>query len=817
MASPQRKKSLLAKLTQTTMGSLTIASLLMLGIALKIQSDSANANLSIVEKNIRNRILEKGKVIVENQSMGLKGLIKDNAYADIKEVVTRTVLEDQDIVYGVVLDANLNALAIEHIPGGAHEKITQKTMVNNLGITKEIIASEINGQPTRNWAVGSDEVFEFVAHIFNEDKKDVGSIRYGLSKAPIERELQAARLAAEDSKTKSIIGLVGVAMIAIFVGFLNTHRQFTRITKRLGALSQAADDFSSGDNEVQVKVGSGDEIENLEKTFNKMVTTRAASYANLHKKNADLTSSHHALTMLNQVLQQRLDKQTAKLNEKNYDIKSLRQNMKAGFFTVLPGMVVDSQYSRSLEAILEHQAIAGRSVKDLLFKNTDLEANVEHEALVALAASLDQLKVNMEHSAHLFPRELQKTMPNGNKKVLEVDWNLISYDNLNCEKIMVTLHDVTELRALQKATNEQARKLEIIGQILAVPLEDFQLFMQTSHAFFERNRQLLEKSTSKEHEIIIEIVRNMYTVKSNAQNHGLSTFNDLVDESEASLVNLRDNPKAPWDPQMLLNRLEKVEVAIQEYEKIYQDQLSTLSSGNAEKRAIDEAMVKQLNQIAELAINGTKTSLHIGQKLHKITKQLTSIKLEDVLKTPIQSIEAVAEELAKPIPNVVMNSPSLLVPQTISPLLQNVFNHVFRNSMNHGLETIKERIESGKCVEGTIVVDTEETEKKLIFTIYDDGRGLNMDMLRIKAKDLGVSKKIENDIDLANIIFESGVSTALTVTDISGRGVGMNAVKSFIEQNDGSAQIHLMNAARNASFRPFKFVFEVPIENQKTA
>ena len=86
-------------------------------------------------------------------------------------------------------------------------------------------------------------------------------------------------------------------------------------------------------------------------------------------------------------------------------------------------------------------------------------------------------------NGHLLPKEFEKDSPSGGVKILEAEWNAISDNSGTTQKIMVTLRDVTELRQLQREMGEQKRQLEMVGQILAVRIDDFKTFILTALSF----------------------------------------------------------------------------------------------------------------------------------------------------------------------------------------------------------------------------------------------------------------------------------------------------------------------------------------------
>jgi len=119
--------------------------------------------------------------------------------------------------------------------------------------------------------------------------------------------------------------------------------------------------------------------------------------------------------------------------------------------------------------------------------------------------------------------------------------------------------------------------------------------------------------------------------------------------------------------------------------------------------------------------------------------------------------------------------------------------HIIRNSLDHGLETPEERINSGKDEVGFITISAEQANGQMIITIEDNGRGINCDKVAQKAFDNGLID--ENQLasmtpnDKAILVFGAGVSTADKITDISGRGVGMDVVKTNIQKLGGAIRL----------------------------
>ena len=125
--------------------------------------------------------------------------------------------------------------------------------------------------------------------------------------------------------------------------------------------------------------------------------------------------------------------------------------------------------------------------------------------------------------------------------------------------------------------------------------------------------------------------------------------------------------------------------------------------------------------------------------------------------------------------------------------LSEVFLHMIRNSIDHGIETPEERLAAGKNENGLLTIRCVRESGNMKVTITDDGKGINTEGIRKKIVDNGmVSKETAaalNEEELLNFIFQSGFSTAEKISNVSGRGVGMDAVRNNIERMKGSIAI----------------------------
>jgi two-component system chemotaxis sensor kinase CheA len=129
--------------------------------------------------------------------------------------------------------------------------------------------------------------------------------------------------------------------------------------------------------------------------------------------------------------------------------------------------------------------------------------------------------------------------------------------------------------------------------------------------------------------------------------------------------------------------------------------------------------------------------------------------------------------------------------KTVIERLADPLIHLIRNSADHGLETPEQRLAAGKPEAGQIVLAARQSGAEVVITITDDGRGVDRARVRAKAEENGLIQpgQVLSDSDLLQLIFAPGFSTAAAITNLSGRGVGMDVVKRTIEGLRGSIEL----------------------------
>jgi two-component system chemotaxis sensor kinase CheA len=163
-----------------------------------------------------------------------------------------------------------------------------------------------------------------------------------------------------------------------------------------------------------------------------------------------------------------------------------------------------------------------------------------------------------------------------------------------------------------------------------------------------------------------------------------------------------------------------------------------------------------------------------------------------------------AQELQKAVPAVECNDSGTIIAESWVRAIKDVLVQSFRNSLAHGIEEPAERIRMNKAPSGVLSVAAERHEDGIRVSLWDDGRGLPLDDLRSR---MGLADAPDDQV--AEALFSAGVSTSTTVSSVSGRGVGMDLVRSALEGLGGNVEIHFKGECRDGH-RPFALVVSLP-------
>ena len=480
-----------------------------------------------------------------------------------------------------------------------------------------------------------------------------------------------------------------------------------------------------------------------------------------------------------------------KVEEKTRDIRSTLDNIPQGVFRILgknDDLWIDDEYSAGLRDIMNVDDIAGKDPFEAVFNKWDLQsvelANIRQGLTIPLGDELFQFDVN----SHLLPEEA--TMGN---TILEVDFSPIAGENDTIEKILCVVKNVTHLRELQNQALKEAEGAMIIRELARIRS------YKKVHEFLNTSTEYLDEAVSKISDSEL-VFRNLHTIKGLAMTFDFKKLGTLAHESESLIQKLRNS-----DSDLNCDEVIQSIMLIKEQLDLYRDQLEALYGHDKSSVSVSKDDLRHLIKMVEKG-----ESIQVIEKITFMYEH----NLAKTLESEVASCRELASRLGKEAPEVVFKNDKFILNSNLRKTIKNCFVHLLRNSVDHGLETAEERKKQGKNSQGTITMSVKKENDQIFIAFQDDGRGLDLATLRHKFQER-FNRKEKNYEELMKLIFESGVSTAKEVSEISGRGVGMDAVKKFIELQGGKVSFGFGEEKNN--YIPFTLKIFLPFSQPPTA
>ena len=482
-------------------------------------------------------------------------------------------------------------------------------------------------------------------------------------------------------------------------------------------------------------------------------------------------------------MEKRLRAREARLAEVNREIEIMLNNLDQGVFTFnLDGSVNPQHSSRAQE----------------LFGVTDFENSTLQQIFGAADATIGVFRqwITMISKSRFLSdwQKYEKLNPfkeitidrTGKEQVLNVNFRpIVEGDEL--QRIMVLGNDITAQREAQEALARATRERDAaVGRILA--------FVQNDRSEVDAVLQETERYLGRADEIgsLEDLVgddgglaRHLHTLKGNAGSFGFTELGNIAEDMEDVIKAARARKRSARfdDWRHLCAELRT------EYEKITEFRAKLFSAGK-DRMSITRSEYDDL--LADVRSGKLRDPETIHQRLHLLDALPFGVYCEKYQRI----IELYRQNNRVRIADLDVRTPDQPIHSTLRAVFEGCVVHLIRNALAHGIESDRER-EAGNKGPGVVSIALEIADGTASVTISDNGRGIDPDLVsdRAIARNLVTESEVRSmsEQDRRDLVFHHGFSTKSDATEISGRGVGLDAVKTYIERLNGrvSLESHL--------------------------
>jgi len=475
-------------------------------------------------------------------------------------------------------------------------------------------------------------------------------------------------------------------------------------------------------------------------------------------------------------------KSKKKVEESHKQISILLNNAGQGFLYFDKDMKIGSQYSKEVVRIFDKE-VEDQNITNLLYPN-------DQSAALFLATTLQDILEADDFRQEILISLLQ------NEFFINNMYIELEYKILDENSFMLILTDIT-------AKKELAQKIKDEQQVLKMVVETVTLFDQFI-------------SVKEDYEILISKIKDFKSLdKLSDLRKEIHTYKGLFAQKEMVHIvkklhdfeSLIDNSlKENIIDEAITNTTQKI---MQEwFDKDMQILIDILGEDffkQSNRLCIDKQKINDLYNrvISYLDTKNTKNLVELGKDLLKLQNSSLCI----LMKPYEKLVEQLALKLDKYVNPLEIECDEVYVSNRYKPFINSLV-HLFRNSVDHGIEALEDRYEKEKEEYGTIKCVIKDDKNNIIISIGDDGAGIDEQKIKNLAVQKGIYTQEEVDKlaqdEVLLIIFNDAFSTNDVVTDISGRGVGLASVLDELTKLNGVLEI------KNDFGKGVEFTFSIP-------
>ena len=521
------------------------------------------------------------------------------------------------------------------------------------------------------------------------------------------------------------------------------------ITRPLDIFIQVIQSISNGEYTARVGIQNTTELQAMATTFNSMIDT--------------IQDYNAKLIQYNRTLEDKVEERTQKLKQANVFITTMINSLAQGLLVFQHDGVCSDLYTKACEKLLGTSP-ANKSLGPLI-QATD------ENLMSTWIKSLFEEMIPFESLAELGPRSIPCIYEYKHKdfKHITLEFFPMRGDDQKIENVVMVATDKTrEFKAKQQVIEEQ-NYVKLVTKVL----KDKRNFLRFVDLF---EKSLSEAKTSISVQGNVDnnsFLRLLHSMKGSAAFYNLAGIVNLLHEFETDVTN---NILSP----------EEIVIRIETALELFAEQLMRLRDFISENK--ENALEIQESKLRDFYINLGAQSVSAARDF---AQRFLMVEVKSYVEQYSTLVHELAHQLGKHILPVEIINGDLLVDMSRYQVFFDSCIHIFRNAVDHGMENPDERLKAGKIENGKIMIRFNIEDEHLIFEVEDDGRGISPHRIRDKMKELSYPSEalLEMDERIIYHIFDPSFSTASSLTDLSGRGVGLYDVQQNLSKLGGTIEL----------------------------
>ncbi|WP_141732635.1 Hpt domain-containing protein [Oligoflexus tunisiensis] len=477
---------------------------------------------------------------------------------------------------------------------------------------------------------------------------------------------------------------------------------------------------------------------------------------------------------VNQNLERTVAARTHDLYEKKQNLSLILQSLPEGIMAFDASFRILPEYSLALERILETGNIEGRDIFQLLFAHSSVPMDVQAQMRSVLALSFDEPVLNFDINSDLLVKEFQASI-RGSIKVLGLTWSAVMAENNQITRVLLTISDVTQVKRLERESQRAKLRSKIVEAVLngSVPrIQDFVVGAQNALRPYVEAMKVGQLTDEQ----ITGLYREVHTIKGNARTFDLQDLADNAHQVEKEFEELKRRSEN-MESEQIVFILQDLLDTLHHIENVETDVVARLSRAEQQTEHNVHPRLWRMFKNRWEHLSPEHAALELPE-LQQDIQMMSYRQAQPYFADLVHGFDEIAAQLNKPAPTIHFDIPNeLFMDAALAKAVNDILVHMIRNSLDHGIETPELRRQANKPERGQVTITFRPQGRGFILDYVDDGCGLNLEKIRNRAMQLGLREALAQDPEqLVQSIFMHGFSTAEDVSEVSGRGVGMEVV-----------------------------------------